>query len=125
MKRIITVLLTVAMAVVMITAAQAQDDMRAVANDAFSAPQRPPSRFDHDAHNEAAAIEECGQCHHVYQDGQLVPDESSEDQRCSDCHAERADGRQPALTDAFHTNCKGCHEQRNQGPVMCGECHRR
>ena len=125
MKRIITVLLAVTMAVVLITAAQAQDDMRAVANDAFSAPQRPPARFNHDAHNEAAAIDECRQCHHVYQDGQLVQDESSEDQRCSDCHAEKADGRQPALMDAFHANCKGCHEQNGQGPVMCGECHQR
>ena len=99
--------------------------MTVIANDVFTAPQRPPSVFVHDAHNEAAGIEACNACHHVYENGKLSEDESSEDQRCSDCHAEAAEGRQPGLMEAFHGNCNGCHAQNGRAPVMCGECHRR
>jgi hypothetical protein len=125
MKSIVTVLLAIAVGWLSAAAAGAQDDMQTVANDVFRAPQRPPAVFVHDAHNEAAAIDECSQCHHIYRDGRLVEDESSEDQRCSDCHAEQAQGRQPGLMDAFHGNCKQCHLQNGKGPIMCGECHRR
>ena len=103
----------------------AQEDMRVVDNDAFRAPQRPPSVFVHEAHNEAAEIWDCNVCHHVYEDGRLLADESSEDLRCSDCHSEEGGDGQPALMEAFHRQCKGCHERQGKGPVMCGECHRR
>jgi hypothetical protein len=103
--------------------AGAQEDMKAVSSDAFSSPQRPAALFAHDAHNEKAKIENCNQCHHVYTDGKLVEDESSEDRRCSDCHGLDDAGRQPGLMKAFHLNCKGCHQEQKKGPVMCGECH--
>ena len=104
--------------------AYTQEDMVAVSNDAFPDPQRPPSVFNHEEHNETAGIEECNECHHVYDDnGVLAEDESSEDQRCSDCHELRASGKKPGLMNAFHINCKGCHEEKNKGPVMCGQCH--
>jgi hypothetical protein len=125
MKPIVTVLLAIAVGLISVAAPRAQEDMQVVANDVFRAPQRPPSVFRHDEHNAAAAIDACQQCHHIYRDGRLVEDESSEDQRCSDCHAETAQGRQPALMDAFHGNCKQCHLENGKGPIMCGECHRR
>ena len=105
--------------------AWAQEDMVTVEPDAFNNPQRTASVFRHDEHNEAAAIEDCAVCHHLYENGKLVEDGSSEDQRCSDCHQLEAQGRQLGLMRAFHTNCKGCHLEKNAGPVMCGECHRR
>lgn len=127
MKPFVTVLLVVAVGVLSWAAAPlAQEDMQTVPNDAFTSPQRPPAVFVHDRHNEAAGIDVCNQCHHVYQDGQLVADESSEDYRCSDCHAEaEPDDGMPALMDAFHGNCKQCHVEKGQGPIMCGECHQR
>jgi hypothetical protein len=99
--------------------------MTAVDNSVFDNARRPPVRFMHDAHNETAGIEECYECHHVYEDGKLVADESSEDQSCSDCHQIESNGRQPGLMKAFHINCKGCHQKEKSGPVMCGECHKK
>jgi hypothetical protein len=89
----------------------------------FAAKQRPPVIFQHDEHNELAEIEDCNECHHVYEDGKKLEDESSEDLSCFECHAENASGRQPGLRNAFHTNCKGCHLENNKGPIMCGQCH--
>ena len=104
--------------------AYSQEDMAVINPDGFEDPQRPSAVFRHDEHNEAAEIEECNECHHVYDDdGKLVEDESSEDQRCSDCHELKASGRRLALMKAFHTNCKGCHQEKKNGPVMCGQCH--
>ena len=102
----------------------AQEEMVVIDSDGFEDSQRPPATFRHDEHNEAAEIEECNECHHVYDDdGKLVEDESSEDQRCSDCHQEKASGRRLALMKAFHTNCKECHQEKKNGPIMCGQCH--
>ena len=104
--------------------AHSQEEMVVINSDGFEDPQRPAAVFHHDEHNEAAEIEECNECHHVYDDdGKLVEDESSEDQLCSDCHEEKETGRPPALMKAFHTNCKGCHQEKKNGPVMCGQCH--
>ena len=104
--------------------AHSQEEMELVDNSVFENPRRPAAVFRHDAHNELAQIEECSICHHVFdENGQLVEDESSEDQRCSDCHELQASGKKPPLMKAFHTNCKGCHKQKNKGPTMCGQCH--
>jgi len=100
-----------------------QEDMVTVDTGPFERPQRAPSLFRHDAHNEKAGIDTCNECHHVYRDGKKVEDESSEDQSCADCHGQKAQGRAPSLTTAFHTNCKGCHLEQRKGPVMCGQCH--
>jgi hypothetical protein len=103
-----------------------QEDMVAVDNRVFDNPQRSASIFEHEVHNEAAGIEDCATCHHVYDDdGVLVEDESSEDSSCSECHGARDEGRRPNLRKAYHLNCKGCHAELGQGPVLCGECHRR
>jgi hypothetical protein len=104
--------------------AHSQEDMTVVDNSLFKNSRRPPSVFPHDAHNEKAGIEECSECHHVYdEEGNRVEDESSEDDRCGECHNMEKDGRKPGLMEAFHTNCKGCHLKKKKGPVMCGECH--
>lgn len=109
--------------VCVLTPAWSQDDMTVVDNSDFIDPQRPPSVFEHDLHNENAGIDDCAVCHHVYEDGELVVDESSEGQRCSECHDLSGSDDQPGLMQAFHTNCKGCHEETGRGPIMCGECH--
>jgi hypothetical protein len=109
--------------VALLSPAWSQEDMTVVDNSAFDNPQRPPSVFVHDEHNEDAGIEDCNDCHHVYEDGQLLEDESSEDQSCSECHSQKGGDGQPSLIKAFHLNCKGCHQAQAKGPIMCGECH--
>jgi len=100
-----------------------QEDMQFIDNSVFDRPQRTQAAFNHDEHNEAAEIDECSECHHIYEDGKFMEDESSEDQRCSDCHELISNTNMPSLRKAFHKNCKGCHQGRNAGPIMCGECH--
>ncbi len=124
-KSAIAALATVMTVVLILAAAHAQDEMVFVQSDAFASRQRPLPGFRHDVHNEKAGIDACGGCHHVYEGGKLVEDESSEDRRCSDCHGLKDAGRQPGLMKAFHLNCKGCHQVQKKGPVMCGECHAR
>ena len=68
-------------------------------------------------------IEACDECHHVYENGTKLADESSEDQMCSDCHELESEDDKPSLLKAFHLNCKGCHKENKNGPIMCGECH--
>ena len=109
----------------MLTSGYSQEEMTQVENDSFENPQRPPTVFNHEAHNETAEIEDCARCHHLYEDGELVEGESSEDMRCAECHKEHTTTEAPGLMQAFHQNCKGCHEDNKSGPVMCGECHRR
>ena len=114
---------TAIVSVFIFVSAYSQEDMEFVDNSVFDNPQREPSVFKHDEHNEAAEIEECNECHHIYEDGVKLEDESSEDQMCSECHTLGSSDEQPSLTKAFHTNCKGCHLKEKKGSIMCGECH--
>jgi hypothetical protein len=107
----------------MFVTAYSQEDMTHVDNSDFENPQREASVFRHEEHNEAAEIEECNECHHVYENGQKLEYDSSEDQRCSECHELNSAGNPPSLLRAFHANCKECHLQKKKGPIMCGECH--
>ena len=123
MKKCSVYLIAAVMASLFIfVSAYSQEDMTIVENDIFDNPQREPSLFKHDDHNEAAGLEDCSECHHVYEDGNKL-DDSSEDQSCSECHEKETSGNTPALMKAFHMNCKGCHLEKSQGPIMCGECH--
>ena len=106
-----------------ILSVNAQEDMEVVIDDGFQKRQRPPAVFKHDGHNELAEIEECNECHHIYDNGEKQEDESSEDQLCSECHTEKSSDNQPGLKKAFHLNCKGCHHAKKEGPIMCGQCH--
>jgi hypothetical protein len=120
---LVSVVMAAAVFLVLVTA-YSQEDMTHVDNGVYDDPQRTPSVFNHEAHNEAAQIDDCSECHHVYgDDGTKLEDESSEDLLCSDCHGFEDEGRMPGLTKAFHANCKGCHQKEKKGPVMCGECH--
>lgn len=124
MKTVSLIILTLLIGVVLVlNTAWSQEDMTVVDNAAFDNPQRTPSVFAHDEHNETAGIDDCTVCHHVYEDGELVEDESSEDQSCADCHDQEGSDDQPSLIKAFHANCKGCHQEQEKGPIMCGECH--
>jgi hypothetical protein len=101
-----------------------QEDMRVVDNSVFERPVRVSSLFEHDVHNETAGLDDCSVCHHLYEDGKLIEDESSEDQSCADCHPADGSGSTPSLRRAYHLNCKGCHMSNRTGPVMCAQCHR-
>ncbi|MBT8365862.1 MAG: cytochrome c family protein [Deltaproteobacteria bacterium] len=122
-KRLLLILLVPAIWVLLIFPVLSQEDMEVVEDDGFQKRQRPPAVFKHDDHNETAEIEECNECHHIYEDGEKLEDESSEDQPCSDCHSENSPDNRPGLKKAFHLNCKGCHQTKKKGPIMCGQCH--
>lgn len=101
-----------------------QEEMQVVDNSVFEKPVRVSAVFEHDLHNETAGLEDCSVCHHLYEDGKLVEDDSSEDQACSDCHRIDSSGDNPSLRRAYHLNCKGCHLSKGNGPIMCARCHR-
>jgi cytochrome c553 len=122
-KSAVFILTLISISVFIFVSAYSQDEMEFVDNSVFENPERVSSVFLHDEHNEKAEVEECNECHHIYEDEKLVEDESSEDQRCSECHEMEASGNMPALMKAYHTNCKGCHLEKKKGPIMCGECH--
>lgn len=106
--------------------ATAGDDIVRMDTSAFDQLRRPAAVFDHDSHNETAEIEDCFVCHHVWENGQLVPDESSEDTPCSDCHALTAGpDNSISLINAFHIQCRSCHVKRGKGPLLCGQCHKK
>ena len=92
---------------------------------AFEDRTRPPAVFSHEEHNEKAEIEECYVCHHLYEDGNKVEDDSSEGQGCSECHRVEEEHSAGALMKAYHSLCTDCHRDKNKGPVTCGECHLR
>lgn len=96
-------------------------------NSVFDAPQRPAAIFDHDDHNEKAGLEDdCSVCHHVYEGKKIIENESSEDSLCSDCHSVKASAENSIpLRMAFHKQCRTCHFNTKNGPVFCGECHKR
>lgn len=100
-----------------------QEDMEVIDNSVFEKPCKFPSVFNHDLHIELMDGDECNICHHVYNNGNLVEDESSEDQSCSECHPCEPSDNSLSLRKAFHKRCKGCHEESASGPVMCGQCH--
>ena len=117
---------SVMISLLILVSAYSQEEMVVISADGFDSSQRPAAVFRHDEHNEAAEIEACSECHHVYDDdGKLVEDESSEDQSCADCHEMQDIGRKPGLMKAFHTHCKSCHREKKKGPLMCGQCHLR
>ena len=123
MKRTILFLMVPLLVVILMIPAFSQEDMEVVDNEGFTKKQRPPVVFRHDDHNETAQIEDCNECHHVYENGEKLKDESSEDQSCSECHDEKSNGNTPGLKKAFHFSCKGCHLEQKKGPIMCGNCH--
>ncbi len=89
---------------------------------------RPAVSFPHNRHVEAGL--ECKDCHHIYEKGKNVLDESileegNKDIRCSTCHGQKF---RLNLEEAFHSQCIGCHrkvhgEKKKMVPQYCGGCH--
>lgn len=89
---------------------------------------RPVVTFPHNQHIGAGL--DCKACHHIYQNGKNILDESqlaagNPDIRCSKCHGSKL---RLNLQQAFHDQCLGCHvsyqkEKKKTGPRYCGECH--
>ncbi len=94
----------------------------------FGKKGRSPVPFPHLRHIEAGFS--CKDCHHVYENGKNVLDESKLEEgnqgvRCSACHSS---GSRIGLEQAFHNQCMGCHKQsakekKKTAPRLCGECH--
>ena len=109
----------------MLMPAYSQEEIVALGDSAFGDRERPAAVFAHDEHNEKAEIEECNVCHHVYEGGNKVENDSNEGTNCSECHhVEGGDTTRP-LMKAYHDLCKSCHRENKAGPVTCGECHRK
>jgi len=94
----------------------------------FKKRARPPVAFPHLRHMEAEIS--CKDCHHQYENGKNVLDESTLQEgnpeiKCSTCHGARS---RIHLQRAFHYQCLSCHkknerERKKTGPRFCGECH--
>ena len=114
------------MVVYLAPAAFSQDDMTVVPADAFGILERPQVAFEHDAHNEKAAIDDCVTCHHGRTDDGLMDTEnSSEGETCESCHPVNPVNGETPLMRAYHRQCIACHTTMAKGPVVCGECHRK
>ncbi len=104
--------------------AYCQEDISFVGDSAFTERMRPSVPFLHDDHNEMANIEDCNECHHVWEDGKKLEWDSSEDKECSECHLSQESGDSDMdLIKAYHNMCKECHIGQKAGPVQCSECH--
>jgi hypothetical protein len=105
-----------------------QDKMVLDSSKASGKKQRPAVTFAHNRHVEVGLS--CKDCHHIYENGKNVLDESkleegNKDIHCSACHGPKA---RRHLKDAFHDQCIGCHttyqkEKKKTGPRYCGGCH--
>jgi len=121
MKRKSVALVMTVACVLVFALAYAQDDIQSLEHDIFADRQRPAATFSHELHADTAEID-CVECHHVYENGENVWDDSMETD-CTSCHKLEADGKTMSAMKAFHSNCKGCHTKEGKGPVTCGECH--
>ena len=123
-KKYVLILTLIGIIVLAGLTAYAQEDIEFVEDSGFATNMRPLPAFMHDEHNEKAGIEDCIECHHVYDNaGNRLEDESSEDQECSECHGAEGDEYPMELVRRYHMNCRGCHQAEKAGPVTCGTCH--
>jgi Class III cytochrome C family len=89
---------------------------------------RPSVSLPHNRHVEAGIS--CKDCHHLYENGKNILDESKLEEgnkeiRCAACHGLKS---RLNLEEAFHNQCIGCHrkyqiEKKKTGPRYCGGCH--
>jgi len=94
----------------------------------FGKSKRASVTFSHNRHVEGGLS--CKECHHVYENGKNVLNESKLEEgnqgiRCSACHGPKF---RIDLERAFHNQCIGCHrklfkERKRTGPRFCGQCH--
>lgn len=93
----------------------------------FNKKERTPVAFPHELHMEELS---CSDCHHRYEKGKNILDESELEEgnieiQCSNCHGLKT---KINLRKAFHRQCIGCHSRYKKegyetGPRLCGECH--
>jgi len=102
-----------------------QENSGFVSDPAFHGRIRPPVRFLHDDHNEAAGITDCAVCHHVYEDGKKVEGDMSAGMACSECHVSEKNDTGMDLIRIYHLQCRSCHIREKAGPVTCGQCHQK
>lgn len=108
-----------------LAAAMAQEDMKEIKAEAFTAHTRPAAVFVHDAHNEKAGIDECADCHHGKDaNGKQDKSEISAGTPCAECHAVAAPVATPLMR-AYHQQCISCHVEKQLGPSHCAGCHKR
>jgi hypothetical protein len=129
MKRIYPVLIAtgalLSMLFLLMPESPAMVDELLLSNSEFEPRKRPPVVFYHDAHNEAAGLDDCSVCHHTYENGQLVEGLDSVGIPCSDCHTVKPSDNPVPLLLGYHKQCRGCHLDSKAGPFTCGECHTR
>ena len=94
--------------------AYCQENIIIIDNTIFGNPKKTAVVFMHDEHNKLANIENCFECHHIYENGKLLKDKSSEDKQCSYCHKVEKQKGKISLINAFHKNCKGCHKKEKK-----------
>ena len=83
-KNILFIGVLVGVLVLAALTAYSQDDIEVVEDSGFSGNMRPLPAFMHDEHNDIAGIDECTECHHVYdEEANRLEDESSEDKECT------------------------------------------
>lgn len=100
-----------------------QEDIKALADPAFTTMRRGAVPFKHDQHNAKAKIEDCKACHHLYTNGKLDLTGDSVGTKCSECHTVKGDKKAMPLMRAYHRQCENCHASTGAGPVACAECH--
>lgn len=123
-QRIRVLFIAVVATLMMASLVMAQEEVLKLEHQAFGERQRPAVTFPHAKHYETIA---CTDCHHFYEKGENVWDESRE-ANCAACHQLKAEGKKMGLMKAFHENCVGCHRKAKPAegkavPVTCGECH--
>lgn len=123
-QKILILFIAVVTTLMMAGSVMAQEEVLKLEHQAFGDRQRPAVTFSHAKHYETIA---CTDCHHFYENGKNVWDESR-GANCAACHQLKAEGKKTGLMKAFHDNCVGCHrktgaEGKKTGPVICGECH--
>lgn len=89
---------------------------------------RPGVTFPHELHMDSI---DCLDCHHDYQDGENLLDDSELEEdgsaACSACHSKSAT---IDLKTAYHRQCIKCHRTWNREsdgalPITCRDCHPR
>ena len=61
-KSIIVLSAIILVCAVMFVSVYSQEEITQIDNDVFLNPQRPPTVFQHDEHNETAEIDDCARC---------------------------------------------------------------
>jgi hypothetical protein len=102
-------------------------------------PTKRPVRLTHEKHIKDYKIA-CKDCHHVYEEGENIWDETMPVAKCETCHNEPTvkgetklppEEKKKNLKWAFHENCRTCHKAlkkenpETQAPVTCGKCHKK